>query len=186
MTFQYVSSYYYHFITYLMLIISHAWLAEHFIVQFSGVTWCYVLAGLITTTTDSFRHHEGCFWLYCCAVPIVPIPSVSDGSKADCLVSLTYYANYAMGPPQVSFSLSEMSLPVIVYWYYGVSCLLSGSHMVRIHTNGGSTICVCTIGTIWNMPVADICASWYWGLVHTGVHWVAVHPSGLSWVPHVT
>ena len=64
------------------------------------------------------------------------------------------YANYAMGPSQVSF-LSEFSLPLISYFgaCYGVCFLLSGSHVSVMFTNGGLTIRICTTATPWSVSL---------------------------------
>ena len=49
-------------------------------------------------------------------------------------------ANYSMGPPQVSFSLSELSLPPISYvgTFYGACFLLSGSNVPLMLTSGAN------------------------------------------------
>ena len=54
----------------------------------------------------------------------------------------------------------------ILCFYYGVL----GYYVVTVYTKGGSTIWVCSIATLWGIPMADICASWCWFLANTGVH----------------
>ena len=44
----------------------------------------------------------------------------------------------------------------------GVCFLLSGAMLDVIFTPGDSTIGVCTIATPWSLPMAGICATWWW------------------------
>ena len=65
---------------------------------------------------------------------------------------LQAYANYVMGPPQVGFSF-KVEPPTILYFYMfgvcsGVCFLLSGDMLDALLTYGGSTVGVCTIGTL--------------------------------------
>ena len=74
------------------------------------------------------------------------------------------YANYDMGSPQVGF-FSELSLPSFCILYmFGVHSavcfLLLGAKLDAIFTYGGSTIRVCTLTTLWSLPMAGICATW--------------------------
>ena len=56
----------------------------------------------------------------------------------------------AMGPLQVSSSLSRVEPPInISGWCYGVCFLLSGSDVVAVYNNGGSAIMVCTAANLW-------------------------------------
>ena len=83
---------------------------------------------------------------------------------------LLAYANYAMGSPQVGPYFS-VKLPIILYIICLVSILvsaflLSGAKLDAVFTFMGSTIGVCTTATLWSLPMAGICATWWWSLVH--------------------
>ena len=73
------------------------------------------------------------------------------------------YANYAMGSPQGGFFFRVE--PPIIYILYmfgvcsGVCFLLLGAKLDAIFTYGGSTIRVCTLATLWSLPMAGICAT---------------------------
>ena len=74
------------------------------------------------------------------------------------------YADYAMGSPQVGF-FSELGLPSFCILYrfgvcFGVCFLLLGAELHAIFTYGGSTIRVCTLATLWSLPMAGICVTW--------------------------
>ena len=74
------------------------------------------------------------------------------------------YANYAMGSPQVGFFF-RVEPPIICILYMfgvhsGVCFLLLGAELDAIFTYGGSTIRVCTLATLWSLPMAGICATW--------------------------
>ena len=89
------------------------------------------------------------------------------------------YANYAMGSPQVGFFF-RVEPPIICILYMfgvrsGVCFLLLGAKLDAVFIYGGSTVRVCTLGTLWSLPMAGICATWWWSLVHT---WFAL--SGCS------
>ena len=58
-----------------------------------------------------------------------------------------------IGPPQVSFSLRVES-PIILYLY------MFGAMLGAIFTYGCSPSGVCTIATIWSLPMAGMCATW--------------------------
>ena len=64
---------------------------------------------------------------------------------------------------------------------YGVCLLLSGSHVAAMFIYRGSTIGFCTTTTLWSLPLAGICASWWWSVTMPGVHWVATFPTASSW-----
>ena len=89
------------------------------------------------------------------------------------------YANYAMGSPHVGFFF-RVEPPIICILYMfgvcsGVCFLLLGAELDAVFTYGGSTIMVCTLATLWSLPMAGICATWWWSMVHT---WFAL--SGCS------
>ena len=74
------------------------------------------------------------------------------------------YANYAMGSPQVGFFF-RVEPPIICILYMfgvcsGVCFLLLGAELDAIFTYAGSTIRVCTLATLWSLPMAGICATW--------------------------
>ena len=78
---------------------------------------------------------------------------------------LLAYANNAMGSPQVGLSFSQLSLPPFCILYMfgvhsGVCFLLLGAKLDAVFTYGGSTIRVCTLATLWSLPMAGICTTW--------------------------
>ena len=74
------------------------------------------------------------------------------------------YANYAMDSTQVGFFFRGE--PPIIYIlcmfgvHSGVCFLLLGTKLDAIFTYGGSTFGVCTLATLWSLPMAGICATW--------------------------
>ena len=93
-------------------------------------------------------------------VGLAPVPQQQTPSQ----MPLQAYANYAIGPPHVGFSLRVES-PIILYFYMfdvcsGVYFLLSGGMLDAIFTYGGSTIGVCTIATLRSLPMEGMCATW--------------------------
>ena len=74
------------------------------------------------------------------------------------------YANYAMGSPQVGFFFRvEPSIICILYMFgvhSGVCFLLLGAKLDAAFTYGGLTVRVCTLATLWSLPMAGICATW--------------------------
>ena len=74
------------------------------------------------------------------------------------------YTNYAMGSPQVGFFF-RVEPPIICILYMfgvhsGVCFLLLGAKLDAIFTYKGSTVRVCTLATLWSLPMAGICATW--------------------------
>ena len=74
------------------------------------------------------------------------------------------YVNYAMGSPQAGFFF-RVEPPIICILYMfgvhsGVFFLLLGAALDAVFTCGGSTIRVCTLATLWSLPMAGICATW--------------------------
>ena len=84
---------------------------------------------------------------------------------------LQAYTNYAMCSPWVGFFFRVKS-PTVLYIKSGVCSgvcfLLSGAMMDAIFTYGGSTIGVCTLATLWSLPMTGICATWWWSSAHMG------------------
>ena len=105
-----------------------------------------------TTTLDAKRLWR-CSWLS--SVPQQQTPSSMPPLA---------YATYAMGSPQVGFFFRVE--PPIIYILYmfgdcsGVCFLLLGAELDAIFTYGGSTFGVCTLVTLWSLPMAGICATW--------------------------
>ena len=90
------------------------------------------------------------------------------------------YANYAMGSPQVGFFFRVEPPIICILYMFGVPSgvcffILLGAELDAVFTCGGSTIRVCTLATLWSLPIAGICATWWWSMVHT---WFAL--SGCS------
>ena len=67
---------------------------------------------------------------------------------------------------QVGFFF-RVEFPTILYIICLVSVLLSGARLDAVFPYGGSTVRVCTIATLWSLPMSGICATWWWSLVHT-------------------
>ena len=93
------------------------------------------------------------------------------------------YANYVMGSPQVGFFF-RVQPPIICILYMfgvhsGVCFLLLGAELDAIFTYEGSAIRVCTFVTLWSLPMAGICATWWWSMVHT---WFASSGSSLCYL----
>ena len=76
------------------------------------------------------------------------------------------YSNYAMDPSQVIFSLSELSLPLIFYVDVTVFAFYCQVLMWSQVTPMGHSHLIFTTATLWNRPVAGMCASWCWCLDH--------------------
>ena len=74
---------------------------------------------------------------------------------------LQAHANYAIGPPQVSFSFRVEPPTVFICdgVCYGVCFLLSGAMLDAVFTYGGSTIGVCTIAALLSLPMVGTCAT---------------------------
>ena len=102
-----------------------------------------------------------------CVVGLATVPQQQPPSQ----MPLQAYASYAMGPPEVGFSF-RVEPPTVLYFYmFGVCSsvcfLLSGAMLGAIFTSEGSAIGVCTVGTLWSLPVAGICATFQWLSAHT-------------------
>ena len=111
----------------------------------SGLTCSSRLAAWISTiSTDSNRHHKGCWWLCYCAMATF---SISNGFSLSVVTEA--YAKYTMSPPQVDFSFSGLSLlPIFYGGCYGVSFVIWSSHVVAVYTSEGTTIWICTTVTL--------------------------------------
>ena len=74
--------------------------------------------------------------------------------------------NCAMGPPQVCSTFQSWSsyqfIRLFVGASHGVCFLISGSHVDEMLSTGGSITGVCNATTVWSIPLAGICACWWW------------------------
>ena len=90
------------------------------------------------------------------------------------------YANYAMGPPQVSFFFRVEPLTYLLkclLW-----CMLSAFRChagCHIH-QWGLNCWLCTTAALQSIPMAGICASWWWSSTTWGMHQVAAPSTALS------
>ena len=109
------------------------------------------------TTTDT-QVPWRCYWPCNCATAATPI---FDASSVLCQL--------CMGSPQVGFFF-RVEPPTILYIICLVSVLvsafflLSGAMLDAIFTSEGSTMGVCTIATLWKLPLGGIYATWWWSL----------------------
>ena len=74
------------------------------------------------------------------------------------------YANHAMGSPQVGFFFRVEPPTICILYMFGVHSgvcfLLLGAELDAIFTYGCSTAKVCTLATLWSLPMAGIYATW--------------------------
>ena len=106
-----------------------------------------------TTTLDAEELWK-CSWLHFCAAAAYSIFNASSG-----LCQLCY--GFSTG----RFLFQSLSLPPFCILYMfgvcsGVCFLLLGAKLDAVFTYGGSTIRVCTLATLWSVPMAGICATW--------------------------
>ena len=91
------------------------------------------------------------------------------------------YPNYAISPPHVSFVFQNWAshwFMLYVGFYYGVSFLLSGSHVAAMFTSWGSNSRVCIIVTLRSIPL------WHSFYCHTP-HSLGFGPSTPAWVQSI-
>ena len=123
-----------------------------------------------TTTLDAKRLWR-CYWLSFCATAANSIFIASSG-----LFQLCY--GFSTG----RFLFQSWASHCFVYYMFGVHSgvcfLLSGAKLDAIFTYGGSTIRVCTLATLWSLPMAGICATWHWSML--GMHQVAAPSATLG------
>ena len=98
-----------------------------------------------------------------CSGGVIGLASVPQRQPPS-LVPLLAYANYAMGSPQVGFFF-RVEPPTILYIICLVSVLVSAFYfqvprLDAIFPYWGSTVRVCTIGTLWSLPMAGTCTTW--------------------------
>ena len=112
-----------------------------------GSAWC----GSATTIDTKGQNKRFCWPCHCTSAGTTSVTDIFSG-----LCQLCH------GSSSGEISLSEFSLPSIHYVCvcYSVCFLLSGSHVAAMFTNGGSTIEVCIITTLWSITLEGICASW--------------------------
>ena len=94
-----------------------------------------------------------CYWSCLCAIAATSIFNTSSG-----LCQLCH--EFSTG----TFHFQSWASNCYVYYMF-VACfvvcfLLSGAILDAIFTPGASTIGVCTISTLWSLPVSGICATW--------------------------
>ena len=84
---------------------------------------------------------------------------------------LQAYASYAMGPPQVGFPFQSWSSQHFVFLYVWVSNLVYAFCFQvpcwMLYSPVGLNHWVCTIATLWSLPMAGIYATWQCSLAHT-------------------
>ena len=111
-----------------------------------------------TTTLDAERLWR-CYWPCLCAIAATSIFDASSG-----LCQLCYW--FSTG----RFLFQSWASHHFVYYMFGVHSdvcfLLLDAELDAVFTYGGSTIWVCTFATLWSLPMAGICATWWWSLVH--------------------
>ena len=95
------------------------------------------------------------------------------------LASLLHYSSNNMSPrclPNMPWVLLRWVFSFriephtnLLCWgvWYSVCFLLSGSPVAAIFTIWDSTTRVCTAATLWSIPLAGICASCGWSMIHT-------------------
>ena len=112
-----------------------------------------------TTTLDVERLWR-CSWLSFCATAA---NLIFDASSSLC--QLCY--GFSTGRLLFQSWASHHFVSYMFGAYYGVCFLPLGAELNTIFTYGGSTVRVCTFATLWSLPMAGICATWWWSLVHT-------------------
>ena len=122
--------------------------------------------------------YSGIFW------PVFHVISDSGSFQPPSSMPPLAYANYAMGSPQVGFFF-RVEPPIICILYMfgvhsGVCFLLLGADLDDIFTYGGSTIRVCTLATLWSLPLAAICETLWWSMSTPGMHQVAAPSATLG------
>ena len=80
------------------------------------------------------------------------------------------YANYAVGPPEVSFLFQSWASHQLIMLHvgacYGVCFLLSDFPVVAMLKNGAQLLGGCNVTTLCSIPLASMCASWWWSVAH--------------------
>ena len=96
-----------------------------------------------------------CYWPCLCTTAAISIFNASSG-----LCQLCH--GFSTG----RFLFQSWASHHFVYYMFGassdVSFLLSGAILDAIFTPGDPTIGVCTIATLWILPVTGICTTWWW------------------------
>ena len=113
-----------------------------------------------STTTLYAERLWRCYWLCLCATAANSIFDASSG-----LFQLCY--GFSTGRFLFQSSASQSFVYYMFGVHSGVCFLFLGAELDAIFTYGGSTIRVCTFATLWSLPMAGICATWWWSLVHT-------------------
>ena len=96
-----------------------------------------------------------CFWLCFCAAAADSIFNAFSGLCQLCYGFFTgrFFSFFRVEPPTVLYLIYVWCL----FW-----CLLFilGAKLDAVFTYGGSTVRVCTLVTLWSVPMAGICATW--------------------------
>ena len=115
----------------------------------SSKPWCG------STTTLDAEELWRCFWLRFYATAADSIFNASSGLCQLCYVFSTgrFFLFFRVEPPTILYLIYVWCL----FW-----CLLFilGAELDAVFTYGGSTIRVCTLATLWSVPMAGICATW--------------------------
>ena len=137
--------------------------------SYGGVFWCiiYFISGhgpfLMGFPATSGQHEV-------VLLPFLMVRGSGGVIGPPSSMPLLIYANYAMGSPQVSFFF-RVEAATILYIICLVSILVSAFYFQvpshAIFPYGGSIVRVCTIPTLYSLPMAGICPTWGWSSVHT-------------------
>ena len=125
-----------------------------------------------TTTLDAERLWR-CSWLSFCATAA---NSIFNASFSLCQLC------YGFSTCRFLFQSWASHHLYLIYMFgvcSGVCFLLLGAKLDAIFTYGGSTFGVCTLATLWSLPMAGICATWWWPSVHT---WYALSGCSLCYL----
>ena len=105
-----------------------------------------------TTTLDDVRLW-GCYWI---SLYATAANSIFDASSGLCQLCYGFFTD--------RFLFQSRASHCFVYYMFGVHshvCFLPlGAKLDTIFTYGGSSIRVCTLATLWNLPMAGICVTW--------------------------
>ena len=106
-----------------------------------------------TTTLDAERLWR-CSWLSFCATAAT---SILNASFSLCQLCHGFSTGRLLFQSWFSHHLYLTYVGV----HSGFCFLLLGAKLYAIFTYGGSTIRVCTLATLWSLPMAGICATWW-------------------------
>ena len=110
-----------------------------------------------STTTLGAEKLWRCYWPCLCATAAT---SIFDASSGLCQLCYGFSTGRFLCQSWASHHFVHVGV------CSGVCFLLLDAKLDAIFTYGGSTIRVCTFATLWSLPMASICATWWWSLVH--------------------